>query len=301
MKKIILILTILLHTSFLFSQTPDLIDLPVVKENYTAHNKGKFFVYWGGNRETYSKSDIHFSGENYDFVVQNAEAFDKPKGWHIDYVNPERMTIPQTNFKMGYFITDHYNISIGWDHMKYVLNQKQTANVSGYVNLPASESGSMYNGDYNNTPVDFYYNYNPDNDINPPPFLTFEHTDGLNYINSELTRVDDISSRLFKSWDSDKIQINLTEGLGGGILLPKTNTRLLGKDRYDEFHISGYGISAKAGLNFTFFKHFFIQTELKGGYIEMNNIRTTQFKADKAQQNFWFLQSMIAVGGIFRI
>ncbi len=33
----------------------------------------------------------------------------------------------------------------------------------------------------------------------------------------------------------------------------------------------------------------------------MDNIRTTSDKADKAQQNFWFLQSMIAVGGIFRI
>ena len=113
--------------------------------------------------------------------------------------------------------------------------------------------------------------------------------------------MDDISSKLFKSWNSDKVQINVTEGLGAGILLPKTNTRLLGKDRYDEFHVSGYGISAKVGLNFTFFKHFFIQTELKGGYIDMNNIRTTQNKADKAEQNFWFLQRIITVGGIFKL
>lgn len=300
MKKILTLVVALLSITS-FAQTENLVDLPVSTEKYTAHNKGKFFVYWGGNRETYSKSDIHFSGENYNFTVHNAEAQDKPKGWHIDYVNPERMTIPQTNFRMGYFVSDHYNISIGLDHMKYVFNQKQTANVSGVVNLPITDSGSIYNGVYNNTPVDFYANYNPDNDINPPPFLTFEHTDGLNYINTEFSRVDDISSKLFKSWNSDKIQINITEGIGGGILLPKTNTRLLGKDRYDEFHVSGFGFSAKAGLTFTFFKHFFIQTELKGGYIEMNNVRTTQFKTDKAQHNFWFLQNVIAVGGIFKL
>lgn len=299
-KKIVtLVITLISITSF--AQTENLVDLPVIKEKYTAHNKGKFFIYWGGNRETYSKSDITFSGENYNFVVHNAEANDKPKGYHVDYVNPARMTIPQTNFRMGYFINDHYSISIGFDHMKYVLNQAQTAKVSGYVNLPLSDSGSIYNGNYDNTPVDFYTNYNPDNDNNPPPFLTFEHTDGLNYIHSEITRVDDISSKIFKTWNSDKVQINLTEGLGAGIVLPKTNTRLLGKDRYDEFHIAGYGISAKAGLNFTFFKHFFIQTELKGGYIDMNDIRTTQSKSDKAEQNFWFLQSMIAVGGIFKL
>lgn len=300
MKKI-LILVVVLFSITSFAQTENLVDLPVVSEKYTAHNKGKFYIFWGGNRETYSNSDIRFSGENYDFVVHNAEAQDKPKGYHVDYINPARMTIPQTNFRLGYFINDHYNISIGVDHMKYVFNQRQIANVSGFVNLPVTDNGSIYNDVYNNTPVNFFTNYNPDNDNNPPPFLTFEHTDGLNYINTEFSRVDAISSKLFKSWNSDKIQINLTEGLGAGILLPKTNTRLLGKDRYDQFHISGFGISAKAGLNFTFFKHFFIQTELKGGYIEMNNIRTTQFKTDKAEQNFWFLQSVIAVGGIFKL
>lgn len=300
MKKIsTLVIALIGITSF--AQTENQVDLPVVQEKYTAHNKGKFYVFWGGNRETYSTSDIHFSGENYDFVVHNAQASDKPKGYHIDYINPARMTIPQTNFRMGYFVNDHYNISIGVDHMKYVMNQKQIANVSGYVNLPVTENGAIYNGVYNNTPVDLYANYNPDNDSNPPPFLTFEHTDGLNYINTEISRVDDISSKLFKSWNSDKVQINLTEGFGAGILLPKTNTRLLGKDRYDQFHVSGYGISAKAGLNFTFFKHFFIQTEVKGGFINMNDIRTTQYKSDKAEQHFWFLQSIITVGGIFKI
>ena len=73
-------------------------------EKYTAHNKGKFYVYWGGNRETFSKSDIRFKGADYDFTLYDVEAHDKPKGWHVDYVNPGRMTIPQTNFRMGYFL-----------------------------------------------------------------------------------------------------------------------------------------------------------------------------------------------------
>ncbi len=67
------------------------------------------------------------------------------------------------------------------------------------------------------------------------------------------------------------------------------------------FHISGYGVSAKVGLNFTFFKYFFIQTELKGGYINMNDIRTTHYSADTASQEFFFLQRVVAFGGIFRI
>ena len=75
----------------------------------------------------------------------------------------------------------------------------------------------------------------------------------------------------------------------------------MGKERYDEFHVSGFGVSAKVGLNFTFFKYFFIQTELKGGYIEMNDIRTTKDKADSAEQNIWFLQRILVIGGIFRL
>jgi hypothetical protein len=269
-------------------------------ERYTQHNKGKFYFYWGGNRETYSKSDIHFEGANYNFTVHDASAHDKPKGWHCDYINPANMTIPQTNFRMGYFISDHYNISIGLDHMKYVMTQHQTAIVNGYINLPSNEIGSMFNGIYQGTPVNFGQNFTGFDDTTPPPFSTFEHTDGLNYVNTEFSRLDDISS-LFTIKNTDKIQINITEGIGAGILYPKTNARILGKQRHDDFHVAGYGIAAKVGLNLTLFKYFFIQTELKGGYIDMPDIITTHNGPDRASQHFFFLQKIIAFGGIFRI
>lgn len=285
----------LLFVNLIFSQ-----ENQVASEKYTSHNKGKFYIFWGGNRESFSKSDITFTGENYNFTIDNAQAEDKPKGWHVDYVNPSRITIPQTNFRMGYFINDHYNISIGLDHMKYVLTQTQIANVTGNVNLPESEPGSIYNGTYSNTPVNFFNNYS-EGDVDPtPPFLTFEHTDGLNYINTEFCRVDDISKYLTIS-NTDKFQVNITEGIGTGILFPKTNAKVLGKERHDDFHVSGYGISAKVGLNLTFLKHYFLQAELKGGYINMNDIRTTNSTSDSAKQSFYFLQRIIAFGGIFKI
>ena len=259
-------------------------------QKYTAHNKGKFFVSWGGNRESYSKSDVTFKGKDYNFTIDNMTAHDKPKGWHLDYINPVKMTIPQTNFRLGYFINDHYSVAIGVDHMKYVMTQNQTANVTGTINLPIADVGAIHNGIYNNTPVNF----------TDETFLTYEHTDGLNYINTEVSRHDDIS-HWFGLPNIDKVQINLTEGVGIGVLYPKTNTMLLGKTRHDDFHISGFGTSVKAGLNITFFKHFYIQGELKGGYINMQNIRTTQSNDDSAAQDFLFFQRIIAVGGIFKI
>ncbi|WP_282121754.1 hypothetical protein [Algibacter mikhailovii] len=258
-------------------------------QRYTASNKGKFFVSWGGNRESYSNSDISFKGEHYDFIIKDVSAADRPKGWHIDYINPTRLTIPQTNFKAGYFISDNYTVSLGLDHMKYVMNNNKTKNIDGYINLPDTESGSIYNGTYNNEA--FFVS---------DDFLQFEHTDGLNYIYAEFSRYDDIS-KLFRLPNTDKFQINFTEGLAAGMLYPKTNSKLLQKDRFDQFHLAGYGLSAHAGINFTCFKHFFLQLDLKGGFIDMNTIRTTNSKQDSASQHFFYLQRVVSFGGIFRL
>jgi hypothetical protein len=282
MKKIVLSFLAIFSFANSFSQEGSY-------EKYTEHNKGKWFIFWGGNRDVYAKSDIRFTGKNYDFTIQDAVADDKPKGWHIDYINPARMTIPQTNLRIGYYVSDKYNVSIGVDHMKYVVRQNQTFNVNGTINLPSSEVGSAFNGTYNNTPT-----------VMTDNFLKFEHTDGLNYVHAEIARVDDIS-KWFKLPNTDKVQINFTEGLGFGFLYPRTDSSLLGKPRHDDYHVAGIGISAKAGLNFTFFKYFFLQTELKGGYINMYDIKTTFSNDDKATQNILFFEKTIAFGGIFKL
>jgi hypothetical protein len=279
LKNIIFTTSLFLITLSLFSQ-----ETIQNQEKYTAHKKGKFFISWGGNRETYSKSDIQFKGTDYDFTIYDVSAHDKPKGWHIDYINPGRMTIPQTNLRLGYFVNDHYSVALGVDHMKYVMNQGITVNYTG--NYPNRNS---YGEAVGNNQV-----------LLTEDFLTFEHTDGLNYVNTEVSRHDDIS-KFFKIIDTDKIQVNVTEGIGLGVLYPKTNAKVFNKQRHDDFHVSGYGASIKAGLNLTFFKHFYIQTEVKGGYINMPDIQTTFSATDSASQDFFFFQKIIAFGGIFRV
>ena len=275
-----------LHYAFLtfFFSINTFAQNDTIKEKYTAHNKGKFTISWGGNRGKYTESDIHFMGDDYNFLVLNAVAHDKPKGWQMDYIIPSRMTIPQTNFKFGYFVTDKYSVSIGVDHMKYVMTQNQTANITGLI-----DGNPPFNGGYNATPT-----------VLTKEFLMFEHTDGLNYIYSEFARQDDIS-HWFGIKNTDKFQVNINEGFGLGLLYPKTNTTLLGKERYDEFHVSGYGTSIKAGINLTFFKYFTIEGVLKGGYINMQDIRTTQSKSDSASQSFFFGETILAFGGIFKL
>ncbi|MBG6188915.1 hypothetical protein [Flavobacterium sp. CAN_S2] len=277
----------LLYSAFLiilFTNNTIAQETTEIQNKYTTHNKGKFFISWGGNRDSYSKSDITFRGKDYNFTLENVPAHDKPKGWHVDYINPSRMTIPQTNFRMGYFVSDHYSVAIGVDHMKYVMAQNKAVDINGYYPNPGSYDELLANNQV----------------LLTEEFLKYEHTDGLNYVNTEFSRHDDISF-IFKIENTDKIQINLAEGVGFGLLYPKTNTTLLGKERHDDFHVSGFGTSLKAGLNVTFFKHFYIQGELKGGYINMQDIRTTQSTEDSASQDFFFFQRIIAFGGIFRI
>ena len=247
-------------------------------------NKGKFYVYWGWNHAQYSKSDIRFKGENYDFTLDKVVAHDRQSDFGIKYFNPAEMTIPQYNFRLGYFFHDNWNVSFGIDHMKYVMDQNQNVNMNGYIN-----NGSEFDGNYTNS-----------NRKLSEDFLMFEHTDGLNYANIELRRFDNLVHFPI-SKNGKGIDVNLTEGIGGGILYPRTNTTLMGKERYDQFHLSGFGVGAMVGINFTFWDYFFIQAELKGGYIDMNDIRTTASNKDKAQQNFFYSQQNLVFGAVIPV
>ena len=255
------------------------------KEKKKVSNKGKFFMYFGWNWAEYSASDIRFKGNNYDFTLRDVKARDTPSDFTFKkYFGITNLTKPQTNMRIGYFFKENYTISIGVDHMKYVVNNDQFVDIHGNINIV----DNSYNGVYMGQQVQL-----------TEDFLRLEHTDGLNYINMQLYRFDDISS--WFGLDSESFQINITEGFGAGILFPKTDTTLLGQERHDDYHISGYGISAGFGLNITFLKHFFIQADLKGGYINMPDVKISTNAADSALQDFLFLQNNILIGGKFRI
>ena len=248
-------------------------------------NKGKFFAYWGWNWASYSDSNIRFKGENYDFTLQDVKAQDTPSAFTFKkYFGITNLTKPQTNARIGYFFKENYTISLGVDHMKYVVNNDQFVGIDGTINIGNTTYDGVYNGEQIQLTEDF---------------LRLEHTDGLNYVNIQLYRFDDVSS--WFGVDSESFQINITEGFGAGILYPKTDTSLLGLDRHDDYHISGYGLSAGFGLNVTFLKHFFIQADLKGGYINMPDVKISTNAADSASQDFFFLQNNILIGGKFRL
>jgi len=244
-------------------------------------NKGKIYIFWGWNRGWYSNSDIYFKGDNYDFKLNDVKARDRQSKFGLDpYFNPSRITIPQTNLRIGFFVTNNIDISFGVDHMKYIMPNDQTVEITGEI-----DDNSNYDGIYNRDEIKL-----------EKDFLYFEHSDGLNYINLEITRNDDLL-KLFKiNANPKKFQANALIGFGLGPLLPKSNVTLWNNERNDDFHVAGYGFAAKVGLNFTFFNAFFIRGELKEGFIDMQDIRTSPDVSDRASQHFFFSQMNLVFG-----
>ena len=168
--------------------------------------------------------------------------------------------------------------------MKYVMVDDQNVTIDGEINI----GNARYDGTYTGENIQL-----------AEDFLRFEHTDGLNYLNIEVKRFDNIDH--WFGLELDNLQINITEGFGAGVLYPKTDTSLIGKERHDDYHLSGWGISGGAGLNITFLKHFYIQADYKIGYINMPDIKTSLSAVDSASQSFYFFQNNILIGGKFRL
>ena len=246
--------------------------------------KGKIFISWGWNHSAYTHSDIHFKGNAYNFTLKDVVAKDRQTPFSARYFNPTKITIPQYNFRIGYFLNSKYSVSFGFDHMKYVMKQDQTVNIKGSI----AETGTDYDKNYTNVPIKL-----------TPDFLRLEHTNGLNYLNLEVRRMDNIFDQ--RTLKIKNIDINVIEGIGAGVLFPKSDVALLNYAENDQWHVAGYGIDLVTGLNITFFKHFFIQGEVKGGFINMPDILTTHFTADRASQHFFFAQGNVNFGVIFKL
>ena len=249
---------------------------------YSDKKKGELTITWGWNRAAYTKSNISFKGDDYDFKLYHVVAHDSPSlpVTFRGYFGFKNLTIPQTNFRASYFIKDNLAISLGDDHMKYVMDREQTVGIKGVITRNGNYKGT-YNGNISVT----------------ENFLKFEHTDGLNYINIEVEKY----FSFYHSRNSNCIISGMAGG-GIGVLFPRTNVTFLDYEKNDRYHVSGFGLSSKVGLAGTFFKHFIIKLENKYGYINMPDIILHKKGiAGRAKQGFFFVEIYGMAGVSFSI
>ena len=284
-KSLLLFLAILFGLNYLYAQNTDSLALSgkMNSQNYAdkvspLSKKGQMFVFWGWNRAAFTHSDIHFQGNGYDFTLENVMAHDRPSPLSLDYINPGTVSIPQFNFRLGYFIKDNLALVIAQDHMKYVMDQDQSAQFKGNISDPVYAAMVSPNGKVK---------------LADEQFLTFEHTDGLNYVNLGVEKYENLLTK--KNFD-----VVWSYGGGMGVLFPKSNVKLLGNERSDRFHVAGFGLDARSNINFVFWNRFMARIEGKLGYINMPDIKTTlNNKTDKASQDFVFAQINFGIGYTF--
>lgn len=238
-----------------------------------------WYFMWGYNRSYYSESDIHFNGDlngqNYNFTLNDVKASDSPANFGAVYFDSSKWLIPQYNFRFGYFLDNNHAITFGMDHMKYVVNQNQSVPIQGTT---------INNGSLVNHAIGSSQELTTD-------FLTFEHTDGLNYFSLDLETYSHF-------WSNDSIAINTLYGLGGGFVIPKSNVQLFNGVRNDEFHAAGTGLSAKLAIQVDFLDDYFIRLALKKGYMNLNDVKTTSGNSNKASQEFEFTEFIFS-GGVY--
>ncbi|GAB0155695.1 membrane protein [Chryseobacterium sp. Alg-005] len=251
-----------------------------VKAQREAFKKGSVMIFWGWNRGWFSDSDIRFYGQDYNFTLKNVSAHDRPTSIKnfSHYINPTEVFIPQVNYHITYFVKDNLGITLGLDHMKYVMDQDQAVEFEGYVKDP--KYAAMVNDGKIN--------------LSDGQFLKYEHTNGLNYLNLGVQKYKQILNK-------NKFDIFWTYGLGAGVLIPKTDATLMGKEESDHFHLAGFGMDARTGINIVLWNHIVAKADFKYGYINLPSVRTTQenVKIDKATQDFTFGELVFGIGYTF--
>lgn len=249
---------------------------------YQFTHKGDAFVYWGYNRAAFTTSDINFQGPGYGFTLYDVVARDRPSTGFRSYVDLVNLTTPQFNIRTGVFVTPRLAISLGYDHMKYVLQNDQIVQVTGAI---STEASSRYAGQYNRTPTRL-----------SKDFVRYEHTDGLNYFSI------DVEYHLpIWSLSNGNLGLHAMGNVGTGIIVSRTEAYLLNRGSDTNYHISGMAGSAQVGLRVYVLKHFFLQPAFKIGYVNQTKVITDNSFNSWAQHDFGFRQIFIAFGGQWRM
>lgn len=261
-----------------------LISLTGIAQNYSFKKKqitqkGSMYFLWGYNRSIYGKSDINFAGENYNFTIHKARAKDNPSRKAKTYFDPSTLSVPQFNIRVGLYTNSNWDISLGYDHMKYVMVNWQEAKLTG--SIPASENQYL-NGEFDGE----YYMIN-DNIIH------YENSNGLNYITAQA-----VYNKLFFRTNDRKFAIRGRLGMGMGAIVTQTDFNFNGQGYHTLLKLTGFGASIHSGVRFEFFNRFFAQSNFSTGAISLPHLQTIANTNNYANQKFVYADWQL-VGGVF--
>jgi len=264
MKQINLVLLLLL----VFVQSAYAQDSTAIKKKKM---HGTFYVTWGYQKDFYTNSDVHFKNnrdDNYDFTMHNAKAHDQ-RDMNDFFHQP--LTVPQYVFYGGYFFNNKgdWGIEGGWDHLKYVVTEGQSVQMTGQIR------GVKY--DHQDTII----NYN---------FFHYEHTNGNNYLTASVLK----RFTFFKSTNTHH-KLSLIAKAGGGGLIPKTQSVILGNERDGPFRLAGYVFTIGGALRYDIYRYFFLEASMKSAYVRYTH---DKIYSEGVAKQYFFSQQFILSAGI---
>ena len=235
---------------------------------------GMYFQ-WGYNRESYSKSNIHFSMSNGDrFTLHRAKANDSPDFGAI-LKSPGNISIPQYSYRIGFYLNPDKTraIEINFEHMKYIVTDYQKVLVTGTID---------------NQPV------HGDSILNPGSFLHLEHTDGANLLHINYVQQYTLSG----TKKTNRKLLTWLWKAGAGINIPRTDFTRRGERLNNKFHIAGYNISAETSIRLYLFKKIFLEASGKSGYVNYLNAlaNTPTQKGNRVNHDFFYVEAIATIG-----
>jgi hypothetical protein len=231
-------------------------------QNKVKGKSGVFYFALGSHVAGYSKSDIHLKStdQSFDFVLEKVKGCDdkflKSTGGAMQY-----------DYQVGYYFKKrNFGIEYNFDHVKYFARHDQTVRTVGTVN------GQKINEDL---PITTYVQ-------------NFEHSNGGNYILLNFVKWKDLAMS-----KNQKRILNLMYKAGGGIVLPKTNSTIMNKQRDDTYNVAGYVLALEGGLRYNFLKNVFVESSLKGAFANYTRILIA---AGSGHQH-WFSGQFLMMAG----
>jgi hypothetical protein len=234
-------------------------------------NKGRIYASYGLSRTSYDLSTLKISGDGYDFSLTH---FDANDGF-------SEYDFAKFNGKLGYFITEHLSIALGYDNFNYKAVNKRLVKIGGTI---TDTTGGF----------DAAYQTNQDVIRTNSDFITYEYSK-LSYINLNLEVHDD-----FWVSKNGKFAWSYYFGLGGGIVMSESTVSLFGQAAVTKDNgMNGFGANASFGTKF-YFGPVFLDLGGKAGYIKTKDV-ATDGASGIANHNFLFASGIASIGVSFNL
>ncbi|OQP49298.1 hypothetical protein A4H97_28570 [Niastella yeongjuensis] len=224
------------------------------QSKYPSH-KGEFYFSWGYNKEWYTQSNLHIVQPelNSDYTFKGIRAHDHP-GWDEGLFN-RALTIPQYNYRIGYFFKDDLGIEINFDHTKYIIDHQDAHRTGKKDGKPLDETIKW------NEENGFYYFLN-----NGANFLLFN---------------------IVKRWhlyeqSNQKVRIDMLGKAGVGPVVPHVDNQLDGFSNNPDFQIGGWNLGVEQAIRATFYKYVYLEFAHKIDYARYGHLNIYKGEAHQA-------------------